>query len=554
MPDWLTLAGALVARDGRLEAAGRLADAAGAESVQLMVRDPMLDVLLPAAGMPQTLRGGPRWRAFLDRCPRSGQWEDGVDLPPDRTCHAVALCEADAVLVLLGGSPTPDAMAGLRAVLPLLAGLLSAEQHAEAALAEARVAKAAAADAGALARALDSARADSMRLVTRLREEHNRKDEFLAMLAHELRNPLAPITMAAAVLRHPGARPETQRPLLDTITRQVGQMSRLIEDLLDVSRVSRGRIELRLARVDLREVARAAIETVEPMIAARSHELAVDMPEAPLLVQGDAARLTQVLSNLLNNAAKYTDGGGSIALSLRQHGTRAELEVADNGVGIPPALLDRVFDLFMQAPAALDRSHGGLGIGLTLVRKLVELHGGKVAAHSPGPGCGSTFRVTLPLAPARESEPPAGPSDGPGAGSTATLHILVVDDNRDAADTLAEMLRLRGHAVIAAYGAAEVLALLDGDVGRDRLDLILLDLGLPGTDGFTLAATLRARLPSVRLVALTGYGSEQDRARTRDTGFHEHQVKPLSESRLGEVLDRAAAARHQRQLAAAARA
>ena len=547
MPDWLTLASALATPQARRTAALELAVAAGAEALLLLVRDPVLGVLLPALGMPQTVRAGPRWREFLGGCTGAGRHEATVDLPPESARRAIALCHDGAVLVLLGGQPGDDALDGLGRSLPLIAALLSAEQRAETALADARVAGAAAADSGALARALDSARADSMRLVARLREEHDRKDEFLAMLAHELRNPLAPITMAAAVLRHPATRPEAQRPLLDTIHRQVAQMSRLIEDLLDVSRVSRGRIGLRLARVDLREVVQAAVEAVQPLTSARRHQLTVSVPDAALVVEGDSTRLTQVLSNLLNNAAKYTDAGGRIALSLRRQGEQAVVEVADDGVGIPQALLERIFDLFMQAPAALDRAHGGLGIGLTLVRKLVELHGGRVAAESEGQGRGSTFRVSLPLAPSRQRPLPVEePEDAIRMAGAASLRILVVDDNRDAADSLAEMLRLRGHVVVVAYSAEQALAAVAPDraaeVGAAAFQLIVLDLGLPGMDGFTLAATLRARLPAVRLVALTGYGSEQDRTRTRESGFDEHQVKPLSERDLDAVLRRAGTA------------
>lgn len=535
MHNWLTLASALAEPARRTDSARRIAAAAGAEDLLLLVRDPLLGVLLPATGMPQTLRAGAGWRSFMARCGSPGRYEALVDLPPGSERRAVALCSEDAALVLLGGTPEPSALDGLVEALPLISSLLSAEQRAEAALADARVARDAAVDAGALARALESARADSTRLVARLREDHERKDEFLAMLAHELRNPLAPITMAAAVLRHPDTRAESQGRLLDTITRQVGQMSRLIEDLLDVSRVNRGRIELRLERVDLREVARAAIETVEPLVSARRHQLSVLMPEGPLVVEGDFARLSQIVSNLLTNAAKYTDCGGRIALSLRGLGDRTTVEVSDNGVGIPTTMLERVFDLFMQAPAALDRAHGGLGIGLTLVRKLVELHGGQVVAESPGPGCGSTFRVMLPLARSQANSRDNAIVARAQASTPSALRILVVDDNRDAADSLSEMLRLRGHAAIAAYGAADALA----EVEKTAPQLVFLDLGLPGIDGYELATMLRERLPSVRLIALTGYGSEDDRARTKAARFDEHQVKPLSEDELEQVIRRA---------------
>jgi PAS domain S-box-containing protein len=367
-----------------------------------------------------------------------------------------------------------------------------------------------------------------------LKEADRLKDEFLAMLAHELRNPLAPIRNALHVLRQPGADAETAGRVRDMAERQVKHMARLLDDLLDVSRISRGLIELRQEVVDLAALARRTVEAVTPLVEERRHELNVALPPAPVRVKGDPTRLEQVLTNLLNNAAKYTAPGGRIWLDVGAEGGAAVVRVRDSGVGIPPEMLPKVFDLFVQAERKLDRAPGGVGIGLTLVRKLVAMHGGTVEAASPGPGQGSTFVVRLPA----RAEAPADAPDA-WAGATAASapprrRVLVVDDNRDAADSLAVLLRLTGQEVRVAYDGPSTLA----QAGEFRPALAFVDIGMPGMDGYEVARRLRRQpgLEDTVLVALTGWGQEEDRRRSAEAGFDCHLVKPVEPDALGTLL------------------
>jgi PAS domain S-box-containing protein len=366
-----------------------------------------------------------------------------------------------------------------------------------------------------------------------LKEADRRKDEFLAMLAHELRNPLAPISNALHLARLPGA---DSRQAIDLIERQVEHMVRLVDDLLDVSRITRGKIELRRERADLAAVVVRAVEGSRPLIDARRHALDLRLPDDPLPVDGDPVRLAQVVWNLLNNAAKYTPEGGRIGVAVEREGGEAVVRVRDTGMGIPADMLARVFDLFTQVDRTLDRAEGGLGIGLTLVRRLTEMHGGTVEAHSDGPGQGSEFVVRLPLAAgASLAEAPGqgGPAPPPGL-PTPGRRVLLVDDNRDSADTLAMLLRLLGHDVRTAYEGRQALAV----AGAYQPDLVLLDIGLPGLNGYEVAAQLRAmpRMGRAVLVALTGYGSEEDRRQARAAGFNQHMVKPVDLDALRELL------------------
>jgi PAS domain S-box-containing protein len=373
-----------------------------------------------------------------------------------------------------------------------------------------------------------------------LRDTARRKDEFLAMLAHELRNPLSPMANAIEIMRaRPGRRHgERAREVLD---RQLRHMTRLIDDLLDVSRINTGKITLKKERLDLVEAVQRALESVRSLLASCGHTLEADLPEIPVYVDMDSVRLEQVVTNLLNNAAKYTEPGGQIWVTLDTDGGSARLRVQDTGIGIPPDLLGRVFDLFTQGERSLDRSQGGLGLGLTLVRSLVRLHGGTVEAFSDGPGCGSEFVVTLPLAAA--AAPASAPSVPPAiAIDTAALptngrgprRLLVVDDNRDAAETLAELAQIWGFEVETAY---------DGLAALQRASewepaLVFLDIGMPGLDGYEVARRLRQerRFENTTLVALTGYGQEGDRERSRAAGFDHHLVKPVDVGELERLL------------------
>jgi signal transduction histidine kinase len=361
-----------------------------------------------------------------------------------------------------------------------------------------------------------------------LRQSDRRKDEFLAMLAHELRNPLAPIRTASELLAQIiPAGDDRVESTLRVLSRQVGQMTRLVDDLLDVSRITQGRIELQRTVIDLASVVEQALEAVESLMRERSHTVLRQAHLPVLHVEGDSARLIQCVSNILTNAAKYIDTGGRIQVGLHRQGAMAVLTVLDNGIGIQPELIPKVFDLFVQSERSLDRSQGGLGIGLSVVRQLIEMHRGNVSARSAGPGQGSTFEIRLPLVTA-----PAGEAPCTRARPKTCRRVLVVDDNQDAADSLSLLLRIQGHEVQTAYGAQEAL----DRAAAFNADVVLLDIGLPMMNGFEVARQLRASGSPARLVALSGYGQPQDIRRTRDAGFDAHLVKPVDLEQVDEVL------------------
>jgi signal transduction histidine kinase/DNA-binding response OmpR family regulator len=365
-----------------------------------------------------------------------------------------------------------------------------------------------------------------------LREADRRKDQFLAMLAHELRNPLAPVTNAVRLLQDYGADAQMRERALAAAGRQVRHMTRLVDDLLDVSRVRSGKVCLRKETVDLARVVREAVQSVDELVASRRHALELELPGAPVLVEGDAVRLTQVVENLLTNAVKYTDPGGHLRVELRREGSEAVLAVQDDGIGIAPDLRDGIFELFVQAEQGVDRSRGGLGIGLSLVKTLVDMHGGAVGVTSAGPGQGSTFTVRLPAL-AEDTEVPAAPEPARPARGRRPRDILVVEDNADIRETLGELLRRRGHAVREAEGGRAAL-----ELARDLApEVALVDIGLPELDGFEVAERLREMAPEVRLVALTGYGRAEDRRRGAEAGFLAHLVKPVDIDELSAVID-----------------
>jgi PAS domain S-box-containing protein len=362
-----------------------------------------------------------------------------------------------------------------------------------------------------------------------LAEVDKRKDEFLAMLGHELRNPLAAIRSLAELMRRTEPHPDPKHlQRCEMLSRQVQQMGRLVDDLLDASRITQGKITLRQEPLEFMAVVARAIETSRPEINARGHRLTVLMPEEPVRIRGDLARLVQVLGNVLNNAAKYTPKGGHIHVSASQSDGKVELRVRDNGVGIAPELLPRVFDLFSQADQTLERSEGGLGIGLALVRRIVELHKGEVSAFSDGPGAGSEFVLRLPLL----DEAPIERKEHQPVLPVRPKKILVVDDNRDAAESLAALLRLDGHETATAFDGQEALVAV-------RLlapEVVLLDIGLPRMNGYEVAQRLRESGSSARLIALTGYGQPEDRERAYRVGFNHHLVKPVDPQALAQVL------------------
>lgn len=367
-----------------------------------------------------------------------------------------------------------------------------------------------------------------------LKETGRRKDEFLAMLGHELRNPLAPIRNAVSILRKIGGDDPDHSWCQDIIDRQAEQLTRIVDDLLDVSRVSRGKIQLHRARLDFSRAVQNAVETTRHLIEARGHTLHVTLPDGPLLVDGDLARLSQVVANLLNNAAKYTDEGGTIWVTAEAGDgpePSAIVRVRDTGRGFDSSVRENLFSLFFQADRTIDRSDGGLGIGLALVRSLVEMHGGSVEARSPGRGQGSEFAVRLPQV--VEAPAPAGPLASRLAEGMPPARILVVDDNQDAARTLGMLLSVMGHEVSLAHdGDRAVEAAL-----AERPDAIFLDIGLPKRNGYEVCEFLRSQgMVKPLIVAMTGYGQEEDRRRSDEAGFDEHLVKPVGLQMIQQVL------------------
>ena len=373
----------------------------------------------------------------------------------------------------------------------------------------------------------------------RLRQADRHKDEFLAMLAHELRNPLAPVGVAAQLLQQGGLDEAGVRRTSEIIGRQVLHMTHLIDDLLDVSRVTNGLVTLEKAPADVDAILMEAVEQVMPLMRARGHQLSCSLPPGAPMVLGDKKRLVQVVTNILNNAAKYTRDGGTIALTARLDGAQVRISVADNGIGMTPEMAARAFELFTQAERTSDRSSGGLGLGLALVKSLVELHGGTVSCDSPGPGQGSSFTVCLPRLAAKSAPAPADAAASGAAQAAAPLRIMVVDDNADAAATLAMLLEMAGHEVAVEHRSQDALE-------RARVEppqVCLLDIGLPDMDGKELAQHLRARPETAAslLVAITGYGQESDQQAALAAGFDHYLVKPIDTARLERILARAGA-------------
>ncbi len=372
--------------------------------------------------------------------------------------------------------------------------------------------------------------AENARLLRETQEASWRKDEFLAMLAHELRNPLGAIRNAAYVIRHDVHDDKAIAKAEDVIQRQSQHMSRLLDDLLDVARVTQGKIVLQQDLVDLITIVDDAVAAVQPRITERHHNFVWEVANAPLFVLGDATRLEQILVNLLGNAIKYSPPGEQIRLTLSRQENEVVIRVRDTGLGIAPPMLNRIFDLFVQSDQTIDRSDGGLGVGLTLVRCLVEMHGGQVTAHSEGLGYGSEFVVRLPLAPSPKLSPPRKPST---PGRSETHRILIIEDNVDSREMLKDLLELDGHEVQTAGDGVQGLFIVE----TGWPDLVLMDIGLPGLNGYDTARLIRAHGHNLlRLVALTGYGQPADRQSALEAGFDDHLVKPFNPADLTRIL------------------
>jgi signal transduction histidine kinase len=382
--------------------------------------------------------------------------------------------------------------------------------------------------------ALTKAHASAQESEERLRETDRRKDEFLAMLAHELRNPLAPLSNAVEILSLANSPDPRLEMAAGLIGRQVKQLTRLVDDLLDVSRISRGKLELRRQRIALEDVVQVAVETCQPMIQARNQQLTVTLPPSPVMLHADPARLTQSLMNLLNNSAKYTEPGGHIALEAVPDGNRIAIAIADDGIGIPADMLSRVFDIFVQLDQRLERTEGGLGVGLALVKNIVEMHGGTVRAASDGPGRGSRFTVELPIA-----KPLPGEADRDAAVRRGTRaakqRILVAEDGPDAAESFRMLLTIMGHDVRVVSDGVQAV-----DAAREfRPDLIIMDLGMPRMNGYDAARAIRAGAGGSEpvIIALTGWGQPEDQRRSLEAGFDRHLTKPVDPNLLRSLLE-----------------
>ena len=385
-------------------------------------------------------------------------------------------------------------------------------------------------------RALQSEVAERTRAEQALKEADRHKDEFLAMLAHELRNPLAPMLNAVQLMR---MKPATDQQLSwsrDVIERQLAHLTRLVDDLLDVARITRGRINLSREPIELGTLVARAVEIVQPLIQERGHQFTTEIPDGTLRVNADPLRLTQALGNVLGNAAKYTERQGHISLSVRRQGTEIDIRVRDNGIGIPAEVLPRIFDLFTRLDRRSDHPHSGLGIGLALVRRLLQMHDGTISAHSEGTGRGSEFVIRLPMLPETtqsvNGRQPATTADAP----PVRRRILVADDNADALQTLATVLELSGHEVFSAANGSLALECAE----RHLPEVALLDIGMPLLDGYEVARRIRAQAwgKRITLVALTGWGQESDRRRSQEAGFDSHLVKPLDLGKLTQLLAR----------------
>ena len=530
----------------RIWASGRIAEFLGGEALLLFVRDDQLDVLLPAPGFPQTVPGGPSWRSLLSRCLTSRIVTGEVAFPTaDQLRPATAVtddCGLSAVLI--GGQPTPAALGDLHRLLRLCAAVLRAEQTAAVAHGGAAVAREQAQHAHHLSLALESARSDleralgeSARLNRELQRADRIKDEFLATLAHELRNPLAALSGAIYLTRtklapdHPAAHSVT------IAVRQADRLARLVDDLMDVSRITHGKIELQIQPLAVDEILRRAVESVRPHVDARRHHLVLRSDDTTSWIAADALRVEQIVVNLLTNAVKYTNPGGQIALSARRmedpNDRRICLTVKDNGSGISSEVLPQVFELFKQVDHSQEKSQGGLGIGLTLVRKLVEMQGGTVSVSSEGLGKGTQVSVCFPIIPAPVGQAGTQSAQEPGPRSLA-CKVLIVDDNDDAAQMVSEFIAMWGY---------ESRVVNDGTTALSeselfKPDVVLLDIGLPDISGYEVASRIKqrqSRNPPL-LVALTGYGQPADRQRSAEAGFDEHFTKPLDLKKLERLL------------------
>ncbi|HVT02719.1 MAG TPA: ATP-binding protein [Thermoanaerobaculia bacterium] len=527
----LRCAVALADLSQRPTAAVALARMMGADDLIIFVRDPQIGQSLPAAGFPQTLQGRRSWQALIDRA-IEGETAEGSVTGADGPLDARAIGVADGtVVVLIGGNPEQTAVALLRSLLPMFGSLMRLEAVAHQAAVESTMARQAAAQSSQLASKLDSTRAELQRAVDVAEKATRARDEFLATVSHELRTPLTSIIGWIQLLRM-----ERDARLLadglETIERNARAQTRLIEDILDFSRINAGKLRLEVSPTDLVDVMNTAIEVVRPAADAKGVRVESVFDPDAAHVSGDSDRLQQVMWNLLSNAVKFTPRGGRVQLRLERINSQCEVTVTDTGQGIAPEFLPHVFDRFSQADGSSTRIHAGLGLGLGIVRHLVELHGGTVQAFSPGLGAGSTFAVRLPLLVAHASGVAAQSVEAPPSRSLQQhteltgISIVVVEDNADSRRLLTTILSRSGAVVRAAESVPAALRLLS----TERPDIVISDIEMPGEDGYSLIRKIRLQEPPAThlpAIALTAYTRSVDRVRALEAGFQVHMSKPV---------------------------
>ena len=533
----LRLAIALVNRDDRAATARRLAEHAGARALFVLIEDPELGVLVPAPGLVSTLPGGRAWRDLLAHRQPGVHRAYVPAAPAESPDHAIAIAAPYATMVFVGEHTNLAVVEDAGEMLLEIGSALRAELLVTAMRGAMRAAQASVREGQTLASALDRARAELEAKARSLNEARTRaenatraKDEFLAVLGHELRNPLAPITTALHLMRLRGMASREQ----DIIERQVAHVRRLVDDLLDVARITQGKIELRRECLELGAVTARAIEMVGPLLEKHQQVLRVEVASVGLAVEADSERLAQVIANLLTNASRYSAPATRIIVKGERDGSIVRLSVTDQGIGIARDMLPRIFDTFVQGPSS--DTQRGLGLGLAIVRSMVHLHGGTVTARSAGVGRGSEFVVELPasanLAAPRRSAPSAA-AIAPTTLRGMSERVLIVDDNSDANELLADMLVSLGFEVCTAGDGESAVA----RAAEFKPAIALLDIGLPGIDGYELARQLRGLSGDpIRFVAITGFGQDVDRARSRAAGFDAHLVKPVEPELLHRVL------------------
>lgn len=544
----LQLISALASSTDKHKIAEQLAPFYNADNLVIFLKDREIGIFLPVAGFPLNLKNGAAWQAFLNKCVSDGRAQSYLEFSETNGPIPVLATrgDADSILVLVGAQSAISDDDELLALLPLLTWAFDKEKLALTSVANVALAREREMVASLLAESLDKARAklasalvDAQRAEEALRLADQRKDEFLAILAHELRNPLAPIGNGIELLKHAEKSPQMLPKIRKIMSNQLRQMTRLIDDLMDVSRITRGKISLRIETVLLKQIIDSAIEGAQPFIDQQNHELILHMPNEPIVLNADAARLSQVFSNLLNNAAKYTDPGGVITVAVQSNQDEVMVSISDTGVGLNADEADNIFDMFVQVERAIDDARGGLGIGLTLVKNLVELHEGRVAAKSQGRGTGSEFIVTLPKAKAGEPQTRNPATVLRPADQSKPLEILVVDDNEASARTMGMLVEMLGHKAYVAFRGYEAL---DQAIAHQP-QIVLLDIGLPDISGYDLCQKLHTALTSKEtiIVAQTGRGQDSDRRKAKEAGFSHFLVKPVDIDSLNQIIELAKA-------------